>query len=53
MEWLFIDHSSMMDGLGARHLTGEAIVAHTIGGLCSGIAANYLFMLVAFLIDKF
>ena len=46
-------HSSMMDGLGARHLTGEAIVAHTIGGLCSGIAANYLFMLVAFLIDKF
>lgn len=39
-------HISMMDSLGARKLSGKAILAHTIGGLVSGIVANYLFILV-------
>lgn len=43
-------HVSMMDALGSRKLTGKAIFAHTIGGLVSGIAANYLYMLVLFLL---
>ena len=36
----------MMDSLGARKLSGKAIFSHTIGGLVSGIVANYLYMLV-------
>jgi nucleoside recognition membrane protein YjiH len=39
-------HISMMDALGARKLAGKAIFAHTIGGLVSGIVANYLYMLI-------
>jgi len=39
-------HTSMMDALGARKLTGQAIFAHTIGGAVSGIVANYLFILI-------
>ncbi len=39
-------HISMMDSLGARKLSGKAIFSHTIGGLVSGIVANYLFILV-------
>ncbi len=38
-------HVSMMDGVGSRGLTGKAILSHTIGGLVSGVVANYLFML--------
>lgn len=36
-------HTAMMDGLGCRELTGKAIFAHTVGGICAGIAANWLF----------
>lgn len=36
-------HTAMMDGLKCRQLTGKAILSHTIGGLCAGIAANWLF----------
>ena len=38
-------HVSMMDGVGARGLTGKAILSHTIGGVVSGVVANYLFIL--------
>lgn len=39
-------HTAMMDGLKCRELTGKAILSHTIGGLCAGIVANWLFKLV-------
>ncbi|XMB86001.1 hypothetical protein RJG79_11445 [Mycoplasmatota bacterium WC44] len=39
-------HISMLDSLGSRSLSGKAILAHTIGGLVSGVTANYLFILV-------
>lgn len=42
-------HISMMDSLGARKLSGKAILSHTIGGLVSGIAANYLYILSSML----
>lgn len=40
-------HVSMMDSLGYKYLTGKAILSHTVGGLCAGIAANWLYKLVA------
>lgn len=39
-------HVAMMDGLKFRNLTGAAILCHTIGGICAGIAANWLFRLI-------
>ena len=39
-------HVAMMDSLKCHELTGKAIVSHTIGGLCAGIAANWLFQLI-------
>lgn len=39
-------HTAMMDSLKCRSLTGKAIFSHTIGGLCAGIAANWIFKLV-------
>ena len=39
-------HTAMLDALGYRHLTSRAIVAHTIGGLCAGVAAHQLYMLL-------
>ncbi|WP_459129118.1 CD0519/CD1768 family membrane protein [Guggenheimella bovis] len=38
-------HVSMMDALHVRELTGKAILSHTIGGLCAGISAHFLFLL--------
>lgn len=38
-------HVSMMNALGRVDLSGRAIVFHTIGGLCAGVAANWLFKL--------
>lgn len=35
-------HTAMLDTLGYRKLTGKAIFAHTIGGLCAGIFAHLL-----------
>lgn len=40
-------HVSMMDALDSRPLTSKAILAHTIGGLASGIFANYLYMFIS------
>lgn len=42
-------HTAMLDSLGYRKLTGTAIISHTIGGLCAGIAAHWLFVLISVL----
>ncbi len=39
-------HVGMMDALDARKLTSKAIFSHTIGGLCAGISAHFIFMLL-------
>jgi len=39
-------HVAMMDALKSSHLTGKAILCHTIGGLCAGIAANWGYQLL-------
>ncbi|MDD4395858.1 MAG: hypothetical protein PHQ33_08230 [Bacteroidales bacterium] len=40
-------HTAMLDSMGFRKLTGKAIIAHTIGGLCGGIAAHWLFVAIS------
>ena len=40
-------HISMMDALDRRQFIKDAIVSHTIGGLCAGVAAHYIFMLIS------
>ena len=40
-------HAAMLDSLGYRKLIGKAITAHAIGGLCAGIAAHWLFVLLS------
>jgi hypothetical protein len=40
-------HVGMMDALKSRSLTTKAIFSHTIGGLVSGIVANYLYILIS------
>lgn len=42
-------HVAMMDSLKCSYLTGKAILSHTIGGLCAGIAANWIYQLVTLL----
>ena len=39
-------HTAMLDSLGYRELTSKAIIAHTIGGLCAGILAHWLFVVM-------
>ena len=39
-------HVAMMDAIGAKELTGSAILSHTIGGIVSGVSAHLLFMLM-------
>ena len=39
-------HTAMLDTLGFRKLTSKAIIAHTVGGLCAGVAARYIYLLV-------
>jgi len=41
-------HASMMDSLNCKHLIGKAILCHTVGGLCAGVAAHWLYVLVSF-----
>ena len=43
-------HVAMMDSLNCRNLTGRAILYHTIGGICAGVAANWLFKLIALIL---
>ncbi|MBO4289745.1 MAG: hypothetical protein J5865_06555, partial [Lachnospiraceae bacterium] len=38
-------HTSMMDSLHCKELTGKAILSHTIGGLAAGISAHWIFVL--------
>lgn len=38
-------HVAMMDALDARYLTNKAILSHTIGGLCAGISAHFIYLL--------
>ena len=40
-------HVGMMDALNARELTSKAILSHTIGGLCAGISAHFIFMIIS------
>ena len=39
-------HVSMMDALGRRELIPSALISHTIAGLCAGVYAHYIFLLV-------
>ncbi|MBW4861759.1 MAG: hypothetical protein KZY57_02895, partial [Paeniclostridium sp.] len=39
-------HVGMMDALNARDLTSKAIISHTIGGLCAGISAHFIYILI-------
>ncbi|MBQ5532410.1 MAG: hypothetical protein IIU04_02580, partial [Bacteroidales bacterium] len=40
-------HTAMLDSLGYRNLISKAIGAHTLGGLAAGIAAHWLYVLLA------
>ena len=40
-------HVSMMEVLGCREHTGKAIISHTIGGLCAGVSAHWLFVFIS------
>ncbi len=40
-------HTSMMDSLNCKELIGKAILSHTIGGLCAGVAAHWLYVLLS------
>ena len=42
-------HVAMMDALKSSNLTGKAILCHTIGGLCAGISANWIYQLTMML----
>lgn len=42
-------HTAMMDSLGYRKLTSNAIIAHTFGGLVAGITAHWAYVLFALL----
>ncbi len=39
-------HVAMMSSLKCNHLTGKAIFSHTVGGICAGVAANWIYHLV-------
>lgn len=42
-------HIAMMDALDTKEMTGNAIICHTIGGLCAGFFAHLIWTLLAFL----
>lgn len=39
-------HTAMLDSMGYRELTSRAILSHTVGGLCAGIAAHWMYVVV-------
>ena len=39
-------HVSMMNSLGCNELISKAIISHTIGGLCAGISAHWIYVLL-------
>ena len=42
-------HTSMMDSLHCKELTGKALIAHTIGGIAAGVAAHWIYVLIGLL----
>lgn len=42
-------HIAMMDALDTKEMTGNAIICHTIGGLCAGFFAHLIWTLLTFL----
>ena len=40
-------HISMMSSLKCSHLVGKAILCHTIGSLCAGVSAHWIFVLLS------
>ncbi len=42
-------HVAMMSSLKCTYLTGRAILCHTIGGLCAGVFAHWVFALLSLL----
>ena len=42
-------HAAMLDSMGYRKLISKAIGAHTVGGLCAGIFAHWLYVLIILL----
>ena len=42
-------HTSMMDSLHCKELTGKALLSHTIGGIAAGFAAHWVYVLVSLL----
>lgn len=43
-------HVSMMNALNSKNLIGKAILSHTIGGLCAGISAHWIYIGLSLLI---
>lgn len=39
-------HVGMMNALNARELTSKAILSQTIGGICAGISAHFIFIII-------
>ena len=42
-------HTAMLDSLGYRELTSKAILSHTVGGLCAGVSAHLVMLLLSLL----
>ena len=40
-------HTAMMDTLGFRNMTSKAIASHTVGGLCAGVFAHLVMLLIS------
>lgn len=40
-------HTAMLDSLGYRKVISKALTAHTIAGLCAGIIAHFLYLLIS------
>ena len=40
-------HVAMMSVLGFPHLTGKSIISHTVGGICAGISAHFIYLLIS------
>ncbi len=40
-------HVAMMDSLKCKELTGKAIFSHTIGGLCAGVSAHWIYQIIS------
>lgn len=40
-------HVAMMSVLGYPELIGKSILSHTIGGICAGVSAHYIYVLIS------